>query len=230
VATQRVPLALLKASELCYSYVMKREHLRTLEPTIEMQLPEVKTKADLRAALRSVMSSTFPGFVLRRAGLGEAITDNEELAGVIMVGLNALGHVFKYEKQNDKLQRPQEKGRLHQDAHAIKGPIDEFTLHMTNTGSGRAMIAHSGPVFANYKGLNPGQRYDLDEEIAAALGVVVLEGQTDPRLMQPELYIAELEAGDFTVFPLFNSYGPVWHRFDTYTPQRNAVIDVLKAA
>ncbi len=202
------------------------ELLGTLVPVAEVQLPIIRSEAAFDEALVRMLESDLLGFIVRRAGLdGTAIGSNRMLADKVVESLLSSGYSFEsvYALPGFTVQPTRGIGGLHIDRLTGRS-VQTLNLHTTIEGQGNVLLAESGKQKGRKSNLN---EFDKRKLLIAALHEELLEGRTDPNIMRPVVHKGWLARGDHIIFPLVNKNGPVWHRFDTASRNRNANISEL---
>ncbi len=195
-------------------------------PVEEKPLLETTSLQQLEQRLEQLLSSEIPAFVVRQGSIAERnIQTNADLRSTVQTTLSRQGHDFRTDAvMPDIAQALQRRevgtGALHQDSNdTATAEVTAVDIHTTTRGAGRVLVANAGPFFA----VQPDKRKEPPyAEIKNKLNEMLEQGTVDPWFMEAVVYSADLVVGDNVIFAAFNSYGPVWHRFDTTEAPRIA--------
>ncbi|MGC1177045.1 MAG: hypothetical protein WA843_03145 [Candidatus Saccharimonadales bacterium] len=194
-----------------------------LTPVTTLPILEVRRKAEFTAALDDVVASRLPSFIVRAAGFADLReVGNAYLYDTVAAHLRARHFNVQDGTQLPRLEPNKEpgKGTLHTDNRSV-GAVDAISIHTTTAGAGEVLIAESGPDVVKVL-------YQRRGAYARILNrSLIEESETDPLIIRPVLYTADLDTGDHVIFASFNLRGPIWHRFDTTTvPRTTDVFEV----
>lgn len=200
----------------------------------ESPLIETASIDELQNNLSALLQSNIPAFLVRHAAIAERnIQTNGDLRSIVtglllQKGLN-FGTQFVMPDIAGTLQRREVgRGDLHQDATKIaETTVSNIDIHTTTRGAGSVLVANAGPFFGRPQEQRPEPTYI---DIKTNLNSMLLDGCTDPRFMSPEVLRADLKTGDNVIFAGYNTFGPVWHRFDTTEAPRIACVSEIEAS
>lgn len=99
-------------------------------------------------------------------------------------------------------------------------------LFISNSGS-RMHALFNKPVSVDW---NVHDKRDERRKLEAQAHKDLLQGNINPKLIEPIVHTADVSEGDTIVFPVANRKGPVWHRFDTASNRRQATATLVKPA
>jgi hypothetical protein len=189
-------------------------------PIQEMDMHEARTDAELRACLKDVMLLS-PGFIVRGELAAEYDNFVETVSGYLEDVKNQYYVIDRISEDvaKDNLAAGVGSGRLHDDASEVFW--DRVIAHETTAGIGMVATANSGELYRNVE-------YNGRFEYQIGAGQLFRTGLVMPDVISPEVHVATLSPGDWTIFPVTNQSGPVWHRFGTYVAPRSAQATALK--
>ena len=202
-----------------------------LKPIEEVPLLVVRSELELPAIVRRLLDDNLPGFVIQSSLLeGVDGTDHDTIA-------NTVANVFT-EEDNRLLRSLQEhyspmhpvpiaetfgNGLLHDDDVARSDR--RVVVHKTKHGAGKVTLANSGHLHHVARGTQ--DHMLMPRDVLDDLEAQLARGEVDTNTMSNTLHTAELGNGDIVVKRLANNKGPVFHRYDTSTPSREAEAIIL---
>ena len=184
-----------------------------LVPIVRSNLPEAVDEESFRGRVQKTVFDSLPAFLMRAANAGshretaDALVDVLfELTGFKYGSTPIPGDLAAGAGLTDK-----GVGELHDDYDPSKLRPGSYSVHDTKQGIGMLIVANSGPLYK--------RRDVLVHPIVASR---LMEGQTDPELMDAHIYTAVLASEDKIVMPVNTAKGPTWHRYDTLVGPRAA--------
>jgi hypothetical protein len=193
-----------------------------LLPIVEQPMLEATTGGELLARLRRIRREGMPGLVVRSSGLLDiGATSHEDVASAladIMLENPELG--WRPSGRTNKLRLGKTSkgpGEFHHDARNGLGV--QFRVQTAEIGSGKVWLASAIATRPEY--------YLLEEDADNHFR----RGEVDPIIIAPDVYSTDVEPGDKVIFPtelapndLNDIAGPVWHRFDTSSAERQGMV------
>lgn len=196
-------------------------------------IPVVRSESDVDRYLVASLLGSLPGIILTkevRDGLG--VGDHAELVDFIRGKLYEQGAEFKAGPTKTKI-KPHGVGDLHTDGVEAVSKVLNFNVHSTNRGAGDVLLALPGP--------NAKRLIDAEGQKKPGLGTLAvrsvwerplhnlaLSNETFAELIDSNgVYSGELNEGDGIVIALESQRGPMFHRFDTSSKDREASITEL---
>jgi hypothetical protein len=203
-----------------------------LERTIvrELHLPEVADEVDLRIGLERIYQDGLPGLLIRRDGLFNGTQTHEDLASLVMQQLEIIRPAVEFPYRSfPKLKlggfSVPMAGKFHNDSRVYSNN-NYLRIHKTVMGAGKVFLASSMDTITSESDVWSMLSDTADREFA--------DGYVWSGFINPDVYVADLSEGDFTIFPTklpdqnsHSNAGPVWHRFDTtIAPRMSEVIEL----
>lgn len=176
-------------------------------------IEELDNRNHLTGFLDRILMSDLPGFIIRKHIY---LSDNLTIRRHIVTALNAIGlkNVDGLVLNDFSAQKDIGFGLFHVDRRR-GNQVDSINVHTTISGAGNVLLAESGPWAAKITYIRAFEKI---------LNKTILEGETDPYILSPIIHSAKINTEDHVIFPLTNSKGPLWHRFDTVLAPRMADI------
>lgn len=198
-----------------------------------LSIPVRVNRVDVEGCLTRSLLGTLPGFILREAtkdALG--ITSHKDLVEFIQEVLLIKEAEFTAGPTKSKA-KPNGIGDLHTDGVEVVKKVLNFNVHTTERGSGGILLALPGSkakAIIDAEGrAKPGfGTLAVRSAWERPLHHLALRGQTYAELIDPSrIFTGRVEQGDSAVIALESSKGPMFHRFDTDTTDREASITEL---
>jgi hypothetical protein len=197
------------------------------------RIPEVQDKRTVDRYLAASLLGVLPGMIVgeeAKSRLG--IASHDDLVEYVRLALLEQGAEFKAGLTKTKV-KPHGVGDLHTDGVEAVDRVLNFNVHTTERGEGGLVLGFPGRAA---KGL-----IDVERRSKPGFGTLAvrsvwekplhrlaLNGETFAELIDPNnVFTGKVGEGDSVVIALESIKGPMFHRFDTDTEDREASITEL---
>ena len=196
-------------------------------------IPEGTSPEMIEHQLAASLTGALPGAILRKETKDRiGITEHDDLVVFIKNLLFKLGADFNAGPTKTKT-KTKGVGDLHTDGVEAREKVLNFNVHSTVIGEGGLLLGSPG---SDAKRL-------IDEERRTKPGLgtlavrsmwekplhnLALSGETFAELINPAgVFVGQVSQGDSVIIALESERGPMFHRFDTDTEHREALITEL---
>lgn len=198
-----------------------------------LNIPEATNKELVDHYLTACLLGNLPGFIIRKEVKQELnIVGHENLVEFVRESLLEQGAVFKAGPTKTKV-KPHGVGELHTDGVEAVEKVLNFNVHSTVRGSGNLLFALPGSASKNLidaesKGKPGFGTLEVRSVWEEPLHTLALSQETYTELIDPNgVFIGRAHKGDSIVIALESGKGPMFHRFDTDTEDREVLITEL---
>ena len=196
-------------------------------------IPEGNNTKMIEQQLAASLMGNLPGFILRKETKEDiGIEEHDKLVDFINNLLLKLGAEFKAGPTKTKV-KTNGVGDLHTDGVEAREKVLNFNIHSTTRGEGGLLFGIPGheakKLIDDERRIKPGLgTLAVRSRWEKPLHNLALSGETFAELIDPDgIFVGRVSEGDSVVIALESERGPMFHRFDTDTEDREALITEL---
>lgn len=196
-------------------------------------IPVADSERSIDRNLAAALSAVLPGLIIREATKAElGLRGHDDLVEYVRLALLARGAEFKAGPTKTKV-KPQGVGQLHTDGVEAVQKVLNFNVHSTDRGEGGVLLGMPGTeakcLIDAERRVRPGLgTLAVRSQWEEPLHNLALSNETFAELIDPEaVFVGHVGAGDSVVMALESHRGPMFHRYDTDTEDREASITEL---